>query len=142
MYCAQVCIVAEQRKKKKQEEEENEKRVENKERKEGRGDRRRTGEGNRRFEIPTTWGGGEGPTRRIRSSAASLVSLPRARFAMRASCIPLTPIIPISHCKTVCCSNTLAVGNPSHLLCILRVELDVGLAWVVGGVSGQMLAWG
>ncbi len=32
MYCAQVCIVAEQRKEKKQEEEENEKRVEKKER--------------------------------------------------------------------------------------------------------------
>jgi hypothetical protein len=94
--------------------------------------------GDSRFSIPTAWGGGEGPTRRIRSSAASLVSLPRARFAMRASCIPLTfamrascipltPIIPILHCKMVCCLNTLAVGNPSHLLCILRVELDVGL---------------
>jgi len=112
-------------------------------RKEGRGDKRtRRGEGNRRFEIfnsnsmgrgqgPNTAdsfiGEGKGPTQRIRSSAASLVSLPRTRFAMRASCIPLTLIIPISHCKTVCCLNILAVGNPSHLLCILRVELDVGL---------------
>jgi hypothetical protein len=133
LYCAQVCFIAEQRKKKKQQqEEENEKRVENKERERKGGETGGGGEGrvigDSRFSIPTTWGGGEGPTRRIRSSAASLVSLPRARFAMRASCIPLTPIIPISHCKTVWCLNTLAVGNPSHLLCILRVELDVGLA--------------
>jgi len=130
LYCAQVCFVAEQRKKKKKEEE-NEKRVENKERERKGGETGGRGEGrvigDSRFSIPTAWGGGEGPTRRIRSLAASLVSLPRARFAMRASCIPLTPIIPRSHCKTVCCLNTLAIGNPSHLLCILRVELDLGL---------------
>jgi hypothetical protein len=105
--------------------------VENKERERKGGETGGGGEGrvigDSRFSIPTAWGGGEGLTRRIHSLAASLVSLPRARFAMRASCILLTPIIPISHCKTVCCLNNLVVGNSSHLLCILRVELDVGL---------------
>ncbi len=105
--------------------------MENKERERKGGETGGGGEGrvigDSRFSIPTAWGGGEGLTRRIHSLAASLVSLPRARFAMRASCILLTPIIPISHCKTVCCLNNLVVGNSSHLLCILRVELDVGL---------------
>jgi hypothetical protein len=83
--------------------------VENKERERKGGETGGRGEGrvigDSRFSIPTAWGGGEGPTQRIRSSATSLVSLPRA----------------------VCCLNTLAVGNPSHLLCILRVKLDMGL---------------
>ncbi len=73
MYYAQVCFVTEQRKKK-EEEEENEKRVENKERERKGGDTRGRGEGrvigDSRFSIPTAWGGGEGPTRQIRLSAA------------------------------------------------------------------------
>jgi hypothetical protein len=68
----------EQRKKKKQEEEEeeeNEKRVENKERERKGGETGGGGEGrvigDSRFSIPTAWGGGEGPTWRSCSSAAS-----------------------------------------------------------------------
>jgi hypothetical protein len=57
--------------------------------------------------IRTTWGGGKGLTRRIPISVASLVSLPRARFVMRAFCTPSTLIIPTSHCKTVCFSLKL-----------------------------------